>query len=126
MVVKSFIMFLAKCGVIVSLCTLGVLILPLIAQDSSVLGAVLGGLIVSNLLMLIVFYKDKAYAKQNKERVSERTLVLLSALALHCSTHLVMHFTHHKTNKVSFQLKLLLAISIQVLVSTIWFVQVYI
>ncbi|MCF2857020.1 DUF1294 domain-containing protein [Pseudoalteromonas sp. SMS1] len=126
MLFKSLVMFLAKLGVILSLCALGMLVLPVIGHNSMLLGVSLGGLVIANLVTLIVFYKDKANAKQDKQRISERTLVLLSALSLHCATYLVMHVTRHKTNKVSFQLKLLLAVSVQLVASAAWFAKVYI
>lgn len=87
---------------------------------------VIGALFLLNILMCVVFYKDKSSAKKEAQRVSEKTLILLSALALHSTTHLVMHFTRHKTNKVSFQVKLLMAIAIQFTLSVIGFVHMYV
>ncbi|MBE0386272.1 DUF1294 domain-containing protein [Pseudoalteromonas luteoviolacea] len=126
MIFKSLVMFLAKLGVILSLCALGMLILPAIGQNPIALGAGLGGLAITNLVMFYGFYKDKTNAQKDKQRISEKTLILLSAMSLHCATYLVMHFTRHKTNKVSFQLKLLLAVSLQAVLSAIWFAKVYI
>nr|WP_247687382.1 DUF1294 domain-containing protein [Pseudoalteromonas luteoviolacea] len=76
--------------------------------------------------MYLGFYKDKRNAKNEARRISEKTLIVLSMLALHCTTHLTMHFTQHKTSKWSFQLKLLAAITLQLSLSVFWFVQVYV
>ncbi|MCF6439836.1 DUF1294 domain-containing protein [Pseudoalteromonas luteoviolacea] len=109
-----------------SLIALAMLFIPILGNNMTLLLIVIGALILLNILMCVVFYKDKSSAKKEAQRVPEKTLILLSALALHSTTHLVMHFTRHKTNKVSFQVKLLMAIAIQFTLSVIGFVHIYV
>ncbi|MBQ4878366.1 DUF1294 domain-containing protein [Pseudoalteromonas luteoviolacea] len=123
---NTLVMFISKCGVAVSLIALVMLFMPILGNNMTLLLIVIGALFLLNILMCVVFYKDKSSAKKEAQRVSEKTLILLSALALHSTTHLVMHFTRHKTNKVSFQVKLLMAIAIQFTLSVIGFVHMYV
>ncbi|MDK1285928.1 DUF1294 domain-containing protein [Pseudoalteromonas umbrosa] len=109
-----------------SLIALVMLFMPILGNNMTLLLIVIGVLILLNILMCAVFYKDKSNAKKEAQRVPEKVLIFLSALALHSTTHLVMHFTRHKTNKVSFQVKLLMAIAIQFTLSVIGFVHMYV
>ncbi|AOT07832.1 DUF1294 domain-containing protein [Pseudoalteromonas luteoviolacea] len=125
MLFNTFIIYVSKCCVAVSLVALAMLTIPVVEHSIVLLMTVLTVLVLTNAMMYLAFYKDKSYAQSNKQRVSEKTLILLSMLALHCTTHLTMHFTQHKTSKWSFQLKLLLAILLQLSASTVGFVQIY-
>ncbi|MCG7548197.1 DUF1294 domain-containing protein [Pseudoalteromonas sp. Of7M-16] len=126
MLFNTLIMFISKCGVAISLCALGMLVVPMVSGDPVLLMALVAGLVIANIVMYLGFYKDKHNAKKDARRISEKTLIVLSMLALHCTTHLTMHFTQHKTSKWSFQLKLLAAITLQLSLSVFWFVQVYV
>ncbi|MBQ4837326.1 MULTISPECIES: DUF1294 domain-containing protein [Pseudoalteromonas] len=126
MIFNTLIMFISKCGVAISLCALGMLIVPLVSSNPVLSIALIAGLVIANGVMYLGFYKDKRNAKNEARRISEKTLIVLSMLALHCTTHLTMHFTQHKTSKWSFQLKLLAAITLQLSLSVFWFVQVYV
>ncbi|KZN58705.1 hypothetical protein N473_04530 [Pseudoalteromonas luteoviolacea CPMOR-1] len=125
MLFNTFIIHVSKCCVAVSLVALAMLTIPVVDHNIVLLITVSTVLVLTNGIMYLAFYKDKSYAQNNKQRVSEKTLILLSVLALHCTTHLTMHFTQHKTVKWSFQLKLLFAILLQLSASAIGFVKVY-
>ena len=58
--------------------------------------------IVINIITFLVFGYDKWQAKNNKKRVSEFHLLLLTAIGGTIGGLLGMHFFKHKTNKFSF------------------------
>ncbi|KID57400.1 hypothetical protein JF50_09340 [Pseudoalteromonas luteoviolacea] len=125
MLFNTFIIHVSKCCVAVSLVALAMLTIPVIDHNIVLLITMLTVLVLTNGMLYLAFHKDKSYAQNDKQRVSEKTLILLSMLALHCTTHLTMHFTQHKTSKWSFQLKLLFAILLQLIASAIGFVKMY-
>lgn len=58
--------------------------------------------IVINIITFLVFGYDKRQAKNNKRRVSEFHLLLLTAIGGTIGGLLGMNFFKHKTNKFSF------------------------
>lgn len=58
--------------------------------------------IVINIITFLVFGYDKRQAKNNKKRVSEFHLLLLTAIGGTIGGLLGMNFFKHKTNKFSF------------------------
>lgn len=58
--------------------------------------------IVINIITFLVFGYDKRQAKNNKRRISEFYLLLLTAIGGTIGGLLGMHFFKHKINKFSF------------------------
>ena len=70
--------------------------------------------IVINIITFLVFGYDKWQAKNNKKRVSEFHLLLLTAIGGTIGGLLGMNFFKHKTNKFSFILSFYTIVILQI------------
>ena len=71
--------------------------------------------IVINIITFLVFGYDKWQAKNNKKRVSEFHLLLLTAIGGTIGGLLGMNFFKHKTNKFSFILSFYTIMILQII-----------
>lgn len=72
--------------------------------------------ITLSVLSFALFGLDKSKAKQNKNRISEFTLLLISFLGGSLGSLLAMLILRHKTSKTAFKIKFGLIILVQILV----------
>ncbi|ALU45352.1 DUF1294 domain-containing protein [Pseudoalteromonas rubra] len=72
-------------------------------------------LLLSCVIVLGVYGRDKALSKKGTERISERLLLIVSASSLHMATLQIMSVLRHKTIKLPFLLKLLTLQLLQVI-----------
>ena len=70
--------------------------------------------IVINIITFLVFGYDKRQAKNNKRRISEFHLLLLTAIGGTIGGLLGMNFFKHKTNKFSFILSFYTIVILQI------------
>lgn len=70
--------------------------------------------IVINIITFLVFGYDKWQAKNNKRRISEFHLLLLTAIGGTIGGLLGMNFFKHKTNKFSFILSFYTIVILQI------------
>jgi uncharacterized membrane protein YsdA (DUF1294 family) len=68
-----------------------------------------------NLIAFVLIGYDKKLAKNNKRRISEQTLLFWVALGGTIGSSLAMSIFRHKTTKMSYRLKFLGIILIQIL-----------
>jgi len=81
-------------------------------------------LIIINIFSFILYGIDKIKALKNKkyiQRISEKTLLLSSFLAGSIGSILAMILFRHKIKKLSFMLKYILIVSIQVVILYLYF-----
>ena len=69
-----------------------------------------------SILSFLLFGLDKQKAKQNKRRISEFTLLLVSFLGGSLGSFLAMFIFRHKTSKTSFKIKFGLILLAQILI----------
>ena len=69
-----------------------------------------------SILSFLLFGLDKQKAKQNKLRISEFTLLLVSFLGGSLGSFLAMFIFRHKTSKTSFKIKFGLILLAQILI----------
>ena len=69
-----------------------------------------------SILSFLLFGLDKQKAKQNKRRISEFTLLLVSFLGGSLGSFLAMFNFRHKTSKTSFKIKFGLILLAQILI----------
>ncbi|MBO5183052.1 MAG: DUF1294 domain-containing protein [Bacilli bacterium] len=61
-------------------------------------------LIIINIITLITYKIDKQKSKENKRRISEKTLITLAFIGGALGAHIGMYTFHHKTKKIKFKL----------------------
>lgn len=59
---------------------------------------------IGSIISLILYKKDKQLAKENKERIKERTLLFASVFGGGVGSLLARTIYHHKTNKIYFSI----------------------
>lgn len=69
-----------------------------------------------SILSFLLFGLDKQKARQNKRRISEFTLLLVSFLGGSLGSFLAMFIFRHKTSKTSFKIKFGLILLAQILI----------
>ena len=69
-----------------------------------------------SILSFLLFGLDKQKARQNKRRISEFTLLLVSFLGGSLGSFLAMFIFRHKTSKPSFKIKFGLILLAQILI----------
>ena len=81
-------------------------------------------LLIINILSFILYGVDKIKAIKNKiyiQRISEKTLLFSSFLAGSIGSVLAMILFRHKIKKLSFMIKYILIVSIQVVIMYLYF-----
>ena len=74
----------------------------------------LGILLIMSLITFITYGIDKQRAKKEKERIKEKTLLLLSILGGSIGALFGRIIFHHKTNKMYFSLTIILSLISQI------------
>jgi uncharacterized membrane protein YsdA (DUF1294 family) len=104
--------FIRRVGTFVLLLNLLILILLGVEFTQSVLSSV-KLLYVTNMIFIYVFWLDKRRACQQRQRINEMVLFLLSFMAANLSMIAAQSFFNHKSQKWQFNMKLLLSLLCQ-------------
>ncbi len=72
-------------------------------------------LLILNIISYLLFFCDKQFARKNKGRISEKTLLLSAFLAGGLGAFLAMYSCRHKTKKLKFVILVPLFLIIQLI-----------
>ena len=67
-------------------------------------------IIIGSIISVLVYRKDKLLAKESKERIKERTLLLTAVFGGGIGSLLARTIYHHKTNKIYFSIVIYLSV----------------
>ena len=67
-----------------------------------------------NIITAILFIYDKYASSRRLQRISEKTLILLSIFGSSITLYFLMYIIHHKTRKIKFTVSIPLIIAIQI------------
>lgn len=81
----------------------------------------LGYIIVINIVSAIVTIVDKVKAKNDKWRVPEKSLLILSAIGGAVGMYITMHLIHHKTRKMKFMVGIPIIFFAEILIVVLLF-----
>lgn len=74
-------------------------------------------LLLINIITYFTYAADKTKARQNKWRIPERTLILLTLLGGSLAALLAMKHYHHKTRHLKFKLGIPIILIIQIVIT---------
>ncbi len=78
-------------------------------------------ILIYNFIVFITYGLDKYKAVKGKYRISEKTLIILSAFLGSLGAGLSMVIFNHKTSAIKFQIKYVFSVAINVLIIFIYY-----